>query len=189
MRRGTRATSSRDGANGTHGAYRANGIGAVMAGGFTLIEVLAALVFLAILVPAVVSALTISTRVSTLAERRSVATELAENQLNEELLANTWQSGAATQGDFGPAYPGYTWQMTQTSWGGAGTGQAGGTSDMTQLTMEVTFPVQGQAQSVKLTTLVSANLSSAQQSATSGTNSTGTGSSSMPGGDQQHRAR
>lgn len=168
MKRGASAGCGRDGTHrtdGSLGANRANGANAIQAGGFTLMEVLAALVFLAILVPAVLSALSLSSRVSTLAERRAVAAELAENQLNEELIANTWQTAAATQGDFGPDYPGYSWQMTQTSWNGTGDAM---TSNMTELTMEVTFPVQGQPQSVKLTTLVSASVAAAQQSGTSG---------------------
>lgn len=140
---------------------------------FTLMEVLAAMMFLAILVPAVVAALSLSTRISTLAERRAVAAELAENQLNEELIANSWQTGGATQGDFGADYPGYSWQMTQTSWDGGGQTAA---NNMTELTMEVTFLVQGQAQSVKLTTLVSATMAAAQQSGTNGGSTLGSSS-------------
>ena len=134
--------------------------------GFTLIEVLAALLFLAILVPAIATALSLSSRVSTLTDRRAVAAELAENQLNEELLGSAWQSATATQGDFGADYPGYTWQMTQTGWNGDST------NAMTELTMEVTFPVQGRPQSVKLTTLVNASVSSAQGQTQSGSSST-----------------
>ena len=141
--------------------------------GFTLIEVLAALVFLAILVPVIAEALTLSSRVSTLSDRRAVAAELAENQLNMELV--NWQSGAqtngatsgatsgATNGDFGTGYPGYTWKVTQTGWSGDST------NGMTEMTMEVDFQVQGKAQSVKLSTLVNASLLTAQQAALSGT--------------------
>ena len=38
-------------------------------GGFTLVEVLAAMLFLAILIPAIAGALTLASRVSSLAER------------------------------------------------------------------------------------------------------------------------
>ena len=135
--------------------------------GFTLIEVLAAMLFLAILVPAIATALTLSSRVSTLSDRRAVAAELAENQLNEELLANTWESATATKGDFGADYPGYAWAMTQAGWSGDTT------ANMTELTMEVTFQVQGRTQSVRLTTLVSATVA-AQHGQTTGTSQTTT---------------
>ena len=45
--------------------------------GFTFIEVLAALLFLAILYPAIVGGLTISNRASVISERTAVAAELA----------------------------------------------------------------------------------------------------------------
>jgi Tfp pilus assembly protein PilV len=118
--------------------------------GFTFIEVLAALLFLAILVPAILSGLTITNRAAVLSARRSVAAELAENKLNEELIGSNWQSPSSTSGDFGQDYPFYRWQMSQTNWGGDATNL------MTELTMEVFFPVQGVDHSFRLTTLVSA---------------------------------
>jgi type II secretory pathway pseudopilin PulG len=129
--------------------------------GFTLVEVLASLMFLAILVPAVVSALSLSSRISELSGRRAVAVELAENQLNEELMANNWMTGNSTKGDFGTGYLGYTWEMTQSTWSGDTL------NSMTELAMEVTFPVQGRPQKVRLTTLVSQTV--AQQALNSGT--------------------
>ena len=136
--------------------------------GFTLIEVLAAMMFLAILVPAIVSALSLSGHISELSDRRAVAAELAENQLNEELMANNWMSNNSTKGDFGTDYPGYTWEMTQSAWSGDTL------NNMTQLAMVVTFPVQGRPQTVRLTTLVSTTV--AQQSQTSGTTAATTSS-------------
>ena len=140
--------------------------------GFTLIEVLAALMFLGILVPVVMEALSLSNHISSLSERRAVAAELAENKLNEELIGSYWQSETQTKGDFGTDYPGYRWEMTQAGWSGAsqaGTSTAG-SSDMTELDMKVIFPVQGRDQSVSISTLVSASL--AQLSGTtSGTSS------------------
>lgn len=116
-------------------------------GGFTLLEVLAALMFLAIVVPVIVEALSTSGRVSELSTRRAVALELAENKLNEEVIGNGYQTDSGG-GDFGTDYPNYRWQMTQDSW----TGDSVNT--MTQITVEVFFPVQGREQSVKLSTLV-----------------------------------
>ncbi len=143
-------------------------------GGFTLIEVLAALVFLAILVPVIAEALTLSSRVSTLSDRREVAAELAENQLSMELAGGNWQAATATNGDFGTNYPGYTWKLTQAGWSGDSV------NSMTELTMEVDFQVQGKAQSVKLTTLVNASLATAQGAALSGTANQSTSATTMP---------
>lgn len=134
--------------------------------GFTFIEVLAALLFLAILVPAIVGGLTLSNRVSVLSERKAIAAELAENKLNEQLIGNSWLAGASTSGDFGEDYPGYRWEMTQESWQGDTMNQ------MTQLSMEVFFPVQGKEHSVRLTTLANPNALSAASASPSATPAT-----------------
>lgn len=119
--------------------------------GFTLVEVLAALLFLAILVPAIVGGLTLGNRVSVLSERKAIAAELAENKLNEQLIGNNWQATSNNAGDFGTGYPGYRWQATQENWAGDST------NIMTELAVEVFFPVQGKDHSVRLTTLVNPN--------------------------------
>src|SRR6266481_7750029 len=52
---------------------------------FTLVEVLVAMTFLGILVPVIVSALSVATRASVSAERTTLAAQLAENKLSELL--------------------------------------------------------------------------------------------------------
>lgn len=127
---------------------------------FTLIEVLAALMFLAILLPVVIGGLSLSNRVSVFAERKEVAADLAENKLNGQLIGNAWQTASNSSGDFGPDYPGYRWEMTQESW------QGDTVNLMTQLTMEVFYKVQGEEHSVRLATLVSANTGTQIQTGT-----------------------
>jgi len=124
-------------------------------GGFTFVEILAALVFLAILIPAVVEGLTLSSRAAEIAERRALAVELAQNKLDELVLNNAWAAGG-TRGDFGQDQPGMRWQATQSTWD---------MDAMTVLTVEVFFPAKGQERSVSLSTLVStaAILTSASQ--------------------------
>ncbi len=139
--------------------------------GFTFVEILAALAFLAILIPAVVGALTVSNRAAVLAERTSLAAELAQNQLNQLMVNNAWQS-AGTSGDFGEEFPGYHWQMDQTSWSGDAT------TPMTQLTMRVTFTAQGQSREINLTTLVSTTASQGQSTGSSGSSTPSTPSTS-----------
>jgi len=115
-------------------------------GGFTFVEVLAALTFLAILVPVVVEALTISNRAGVVSERTSIAVQLAENQLNELVVTNGWSTGN-NSGNFGDDYAGYRWELTRADWDGG--------NGMSELTMTVTFQVQGQDRRVQLSTLAS----------------------------------
>ena len=148
--------------------------------GFTFVEVLAALMFLALVVPAIVTALTLSNKASEWTERSGAAGALAENKLNEMLTADAWQAaGSMAAGDCGPDWPGYRWEMTQNTWSGgsvggssgvssppASTATAGasttantniagtGTTTLTELKITVFFKVQGVERSVALTTVV-----------------------------------
>jgi Tfp pilus assembly protein PilV len=111
---------------------------------FTFMEVLASLLFMAIVIPAVVTALTISNRAAIAAERTSVAVQLGENKLSEMVIEDAL-AGAESRGEFGPEWPGFRWEVTQGSW------EVG---SMTELAMDVFFPVQGREQRIRLTTLV-----------------------------------
>ncbi len=126
--------------------------------GFTFIEVLAALLFLAIVVPTIVEALTLANRASVMAERHAIAGELAENQLNELVLDNAWANSPSTGGDFGAAAPGYRWSMTTNNWA------ADTINQMTELDITVFYTVQGREYNVHLGTLVSQPTSSAASS-------------------------
>jgi type II secretory pathway pseudopilin PulG len=113
--------------------------------GFTFVEVLATLLFLAILVPVVSEALTLSSRAAVVSERSALAVELAENKLNELVLNNTWIASEQS-GDFGTEWSGFRWEMTQNSWD---------IESMTQLGVKVYYQVQGREHSIQLNTLVS----------------------------------
>lgn len=117
--------------------------------GFTFVEVLAALAFLGLLIPVVVGALTLANRAGVVSERTQVATQLAENRLNELMVGNLWTT-AESRGDLGADWPGYRWELTQAAWGSDNT--------MTELTVHVFFAVQGQEHEVQLTTLANASL-------------------------------
>lgn len=129
--------------------------------GFTFVEVLAAMMFLAILVPTLVSGLSASNRRSEMAERSALAAQLAENKLNELSIDNAWSS-AESRGTFGDDYPNYRYELTQTQW------DADSNNKMTQLALDAFFPVQGREQSIRLTTLVnSTTLTTGSNSSTS----------------------
>ena len=115
---------------------------------FTFVEVLAAMVFLGILMPVVVSALMVANRAAVVAERSTIAAQLGENKLGELMLGDAWTS-AGTRGAFGADMPGYRWQLTKATW------EAGA---MTELTLEVFFKVQGTEHEARLSTLVDESL-------------------------------
>jgi type II secretion system protein I len=119
---------------------------------FTLVEMLAAMAFLAILMPVVLSALMTSNRAGSMAERSTIAMQLGENRLNELMLGGEWSS-AESRGDFGTDWPGYRWELAKSGW------QNGA---MTELTLEVFFKVQGNEHDVRLNTLVNESLTKEQ---------------------------
>lgn len=122
------------------------------AAGFTLVEILAAMVFMGVLIPAIISALLLSNRAAVIAERATIASQLAENKIDELMIDNAWQS-AGKNGDFGADYPGYRWESTQTNW------QTGTlTGSMTELSLDVFYTVQGQERKAHFTTLVNSAL-------------------------------
>ena len=117
---------------------------------FTFVEVLAAMVFLGILMPVVISALLTANRAAVVAERSTIAAQLGENKLGELLIGDAWSSANAS-GDFGTEWTGYRWQLSKPSWQ---------TGAMTELTLDVFYKVQGTEHDARLSTLVSTSLAS-----------------------------
>jgi len=112
--------------------------------GFTLVEVLAALLFMAIVIPAAVEGLRIANRAGQVAQRKTVAARLAERLLNETVVTSqgsqSGQSGTVQEG----AYE-YRWQMRNEPWE---------QDAMRRISLQVTFAVQGQDYDVRLSTLL-----------------------------------
>ena len=112
--------------------------------GFTLAEVLAALVFMAIVIPAAVHGLRIAGLAGQVAERKAVAARIAERLLNEQIVttqgSQSTQSGTLQEGPYQ-----YRWQMRNEPWD---------QDALRMLSMDVTFAVQGQDYDVRLTTLL-----------------------------------
>jgi type II secretory pathway pseudopilin PulG len=111
---------------------------------FTFPEVLAAMVFLAILVPVVIEGLTLANRAATVADRTAIAAQLGENRLNELMFDRLWATAPA-RGDFGSDWAGYRYELIRGNWPA---------DRMVELTVRVTFEVQGRQHEVRLTTLV-----------------------------------
>jgi prepilin-type N-terminal cleavage/methylation domain-containing protein len=119
------------------------------ASGFTLVEVLAALVFMAIVIPAAVQGLQIANRAGVVGLRKTTAVQIAERVLNELVITKQWQSGAPS----GVVQDGgmqYRWISKAESWNQQ--------SVLRLLTVQVTFPVQGQEYDVRLSTVVDSTL-------------------------------
>jgi len=111
---------------------------------FTLAEVLAAMLFLAIVIPVAVEALHVSSLAGEVAARKGAAARVADRILNESLVTTNWtgggQSGTVSEGALD-----FNWTMTAQNWPKDST--------MQLLTAEVKFLAQGKDYSVKLSTL------------------------------------
>jgi hypothetical protein len=110
---------------------------------FTLAEVLAALLFLAIVIPTAVEALHVASLAGEVAARKSEAARVADRVLNESLVTTNWtggmQSGTVTEGILD-----FRWKLTSQNWP---------QDSMELLTVDVTYSAQGRDYSVQLSTL------------------------------------
>jgi type II secretory pathway pseudopilin PulG len=113
-------------------------------GGFTFVEVLAAMLFMSIVIPVAMQGIQIANRAGVVAARKSIAVQLADKLLNEAILtSNSRSSGQG--GSFPDPHKDYRWRQSQKNW----------TEDtMREITVEVFYMVQNQEYSVALTTLV-----------------------------------
>lgn len=131
---------------GVAGDARQSCLQALPAGsaGFTLAEVLAALLFMAIVIPVSVEGLRIASRAGQVGERKVVAARLAERVLNELTVTGRWQDSSQS----GTIYEGaqeYRWRLRNDPWN-QGT--------LREVTVEVGFLVQGRDFDVRLSTLL-----------------------------------
>src|SRR5437763_14925786 len=128
--------------------------------GFTLAEVLAALVFMAILIPVAIEGLTMASRSGEVAARKAEAALVAQSILNESIVTTNWnsslQNGKVRQGihDFG-------WTMRNDPWT-----QDPNATTMRQLAVEVKYTAQGREYSVRLATLVDSSPPATQTTTT-----------------------
>lgn len=112
-------------------------------GGFTLAEVLAALLFMAILIPVTMQGVSVASRAGILGQRKAAAMRIAERVLNEQLVSG--QIGTATPyGTVADGETNYPWAMITEPWS---------EDSMTVLTVRVSFDVQGVTFDVAASTL------------------------------------
>src|ERR1019366_3568699 len=115
---------------------------------FTLAEVLAALVFMAIVIPVALEAMHIASRAGTVAARKGEAARVAQRLLTETLVTTnsnqSVQSGTLTEGQRQ-----FAWTMHSDPWN-----QDPNQNVIRQLSVEVKFTAQNQDYSVRMSTLV-----------------------------------
>src|SRR5213596_105145 len=101
--------------------------------GFTLAEVLAALAFMAIVIPVAVQGLRVASLAGQVGERKAVAARIAERVL-QELTATGQLQGGGQNGFVQQGVQQYRWTLRTQPWA---------EDSMQLLTVQVTFPVQG----------------------------------------------
>jgi general secretion pathway protein I len=115
--------------------------------GFTLIEVLAALMLMAIALPAINRGISIASESASAARFHNEAAGLAESKLNEILATQQWQGGQMS-GDFAPDFPQYRWQATVGDWP-----QDNSAVGLQQLDVTVTWAFRNHDDSLTVSTL------------------------------------
>jgi type II secretion system protein I len=111
--------------------------------GFTLAEALAALAFLAIVIPVAVEGLRVANLAGQVADRKALAMRVADRMLNQVVVERQHQSsqgGMAQEGNLQ-----FRWQLQSDNW----SEQA-----IKLLTVRVYYTVQGQEYNVQLSTLI-----------------------------------
>jgi type II secretory pathway pseudopilin PulG len=110
---------------------------------FTLAEVLAAMLLLAIVIPTAVEALHVSSLAGEVAARKGAAARIADRILNESLVMTNWNSGVQN-GTVSEGALDFHWTLSSQAWP---------QDSMQMLTAEVKYSAQGKDYSVKLSTL------------------------------------
>jgi len=115
--------------------------------GFTLIEVLATLMLLAIVFPVLMQGITLASGAGDAARRRTEATGLAQSKLAEIVANGQWQQGNLS-GDFGSDWPAYRWEATVQPWALDNTNES-----LQQIDLRVIWTARGRENAVSFTTL------------------------------------
>jgi len=108
---------------------------------FTLAECLAALLFLAIVIPVAIEALHVASLAGEVAARKGEAARVADRVLNESLVETNWTSRTGTESEGNDEFH---YSLNSQNWP---------QDSMQLLTAEVTFSAQGHEYSVTMSTL------------------------------------
>ncbi len=111
---------------------------------FTLIEVLAALIFMAIVIPVALQALRVASLAGEVGERKKAAARIGQSVL-DEMRASTQSQTAMTSGQVQQGSRNYSWSINTETWP---------EDTMRLATVDVAFVVQGKNYDVRLSTLL-----------------------------------
>jgi len=112
--------------------------------GFTLIEVLVAVVIVGVVLPIAMRGISLATTVANLTHQRATAATLARQKLDELVTTKDYKS-SALEGDYGDDAPEFAWHVTLDDWSD---------STLSLLTVRVTWTWRYAEQSVSMSTLV-----------------------------------
>jgi type II secretion system protein I len=115
-------------------------------GGFTLVEALIAVGFMAIVIPVALSALRVASMAGEAGQRRLVAARIANTQLNNLKVQNQLQTGGQRGTEQENGVP-YVWTEKNTIW------NQDALARMIQATVTVQYNVAGRPCTVELSTL------------------------------------
>jgi type II secretory pathway pseudopilin PulG len=111
---------------------------------FTLMEVLAALIFMAIVIPVALQALRVASLAGEVGERKKVAARIGQSVL-DEMRASSQTQSVVTTGQVKQGSRNYSWTINTETW----------PEDAMRLaTVDVAFVVQGKNYDVRLSTLL-----------------------------------
>ena len=120
----------------------------IVAKGFTLIEILAALLLIGLVLPAVMKGVSIISILASDSDHRYEALDLAETKLAEVLLEESWQGSSSQSGQFddeNDEYEDYEWVMDVSDWDQA---------DVKQVDIFVYWQQRNRQREIRLSTLV-----------------------------------
>jgi type II secretory pathway pseudopilin PulG len=127
---------------------------------FTLAEVLAALLFMAILIPVTMHGVSVASRAGTLGQRKAAAMRIAERVLDEQILSGQMSTaspfGSIVEGDIT-----YSWTMKTDPW------PEDTAIALNVATLRVEFNVQGSTFDVAVSTLYDPTITTTTSSTTS----------------------
>src|SRR5580692_7990953 len=84
--------------------------------GFTLAEVLAALLFMSIVIPVALEAMHVASRAGSVAVRRAAAARVAERLLSENIVTTNWSGGGVQAGNVSEGIYQYPWTLHNDAW-------------------------------------------------------------------------
>ena len=114
---------------------------------FTLAEVLAALAFMAIVIPVAIEGMRTANLVGQVGQRKAIAARIGERVLNEWLIGNQTQ-GAAQNGTAQEGALQFRWSIRSQAWD---------QDSMRLVTVKVDYTVQGNSYDVQMSTLLSSS--------------------------------